>query len=108
MNCARFKSRNRRDQRMLHVFRQRRRDAVRINGVIVETFRLQENLMAVALAEFDDLVFDRRTITRARARDLSGIHRRAMHVGANDVVRRRDRARDAALDLRILDPRRQN
>ena len=33
---------------------------------VVETFRLQKNLMAVALAEFYDLVFDRRTIARAR------------------------------------------
>ena len=76
--------------------------------MIVEPFRLQKNLMAVALAEFDDLVFDRRTIARAAARDLSGIHRRAMHVGADDLVRRFDRARDAAFDLRIVDARRQH
>ena len=43
--------------------------------------------MAVALAEPHDLVFDRWTIARAAARDLSGIHRRAMHVVANDRVR---------------------
>ena len=92
---------NRRNECVLNFFRQRRRNSVRINGVIVEAFRFEKNLMAVALAEFDDLIFDRRTITRARAGDLSRVHRRAMHVGADDVVRRRDRARDGALDLRF-------
>src|SRR6185503_3156533 len=99
---------NGRDQRVLHVFGQRGRDAVRIDGGVVETLRLQKNLMAVALAELHDLVFDRRTIARAARGDLSGIHRRAMYVGADDVVRRRDRTRDAALNLRIVDARGEN
>ena len=60
--------------------------------------------MPVALAEAHDLVFDRGAIARAAARDLAGIHRRAMHVGADDLVRRRRRAGDAALDLRRFDP----
>ena len=84
-----FQARNGRDQRALDVLRQRGRNAVRIDRVIVEPFRLQENLVAVALAEADDLVLDRRAIARAAARDLAGIHRRTMHIGADDRVRRR-------------------
>src|SRR5581483_1340855 len=98
-----LESGNGRDQRALHLFRQRRRNAVRIDGRIVETFRLQKNLVAVALAELHDLVFDRRAVARTSAGDLSGVHRRAMDVGADDVVRRLGGARDAALDLRIVD-----
>ena len=75
------------DERVLHLFRKRRRNSVWIDGVIVETFRLQKNLMAVALAELHDLVFDRRTITRTAACDLSRIHRRTMNVVADDLVR---------------------
>src|SRR5664279_3667727 len=59
--------------------------------------------MAVALAEFHDLVLDRWAVTRATTCDLPGIHRRAMHIGANDLMRRRDRACDAALNLRRRD-----
>ena len=98
-----LQSGNGRDQSVLHVFRQRCRNAVRINGVVVESFRLEKNLMAVAFAEFYDLVFDRRTVTRTATCDLAGIHRRAMHVVANDLVRGGNRARDAAFDLRIGD-----
>ena len=32
--------------------------------MIVEAFGLEKNLMAVAFAELNDLVFDRRTVTR--------------------------------------------
>ena len=76
--------------------------------MIVETFRLEKNLMAVTLAEFYDFIFDRRTVTRTTAGNLPRIHRRTMHVGADDVVRRRDRARDGALNLRIFNSLRQN
>ena len=61
-----LQSRNRRHQRRLHIFRQRCRDAVRIDRRVVETFRLEKNLMPVALAEAHDLVFDRRAIARTR------------------------------------------
>src|SRR2546421_7605988 len=40
-------------------------------------------------------VLDRRAVARAAAGDLPGIHRRAVYVGANDVVRRRRGAGDA-------------
>ena len=96
---------NRCDQSELHVLRQRGRDPVRIDGGVVEAFRLEKDLMPVALAEAHDLVLDRGAIARPAALDLAGIHRRAVDVGADDLVGRRRRAGDAALDLRIGDAR---
>src|SRR5262249_46084607 len=93
---------NRCDQCMLHVSRKRCRNSIRIDGVIVQTFRLQKNLVTVALAELNDLVFDRWTITRTTACDLSRVHRRTMDIVAYDFVRGFHGARDAAFDLRIF------
>ena len=56
----------------LHIFGERGRDAVRIDGVVVETFRLEEDLVPLALLEAHHLVFDRRAIARA---DASGCRR---------------------------------
>ena len=72
-----------------------------IDRGVVQPFRLQENLVPVALAEAHDLVLDRRAIARPAARDLAGIHRRAMHVGADDPMRGLGGPGDAALDLRV-------
>ncbi len=94
---------NGRDQRPLHLLRQGGRDAIRIDGRIVEPFRLEENLMPVALAEAHDLVLDRRAVARAAARDLARIHGRAMDVVANDAMGRLVGAGDAALDLGLCD-----
>src|SRR5215475_16048882 len=55
---------NRRDQSVLHVFRKRRGNSIRIDRVIVETFWLQKYLVPVPLAELHNFVFDCRTITR--------------------------------------------
>ena len=71
-----------------------------IDRGVVETFRLQEDLVPVAIAEADDLVLDRGAIARPGALDLPGIHRRAMHVGPDHLMGRRRGAGDAALDLR--------
>ena len=60
--------------------------------------------MPVALAEAHDLVLDRRTVARANALDLARVHRRAMEVGANDLVGRRSGRRDMTGDLRRGDP----
>src|SRR6266576_5371045 len=56
--------------------------------------------MSVAVAEADDLVLDRGTIARSGALDLSGIHRRAMHIGPDHLMGSGRGPRDAALDLR--------
>ena len=74
------------EERMLHVLGQRGRDAVRIDGVVVETLRLEKDLVAAALLEADDLVFDRGTIARADALDGAGVHRRAIEIGGDDGV----------------------
>ena len=82
---------------------QRGGDAVRIDGGVVQPLGLEENLVPVALAEAHDLVLDRGAIARAPARDLPGIHRRAVHIRPDDVVGRLRGASDAALDLRRFD-----
>ena len=99
-----LESGNGREDRELNLFRQRGRDAVGIDRGVVEPFRLQEDLVAVAVAEPDDLVLDRGTIARTAALDLTGIHRRAMHVGPDHFMGRRRRPGDPALDLRRRDP----
>jgi hypothetical protein len=71
--------------RKLDFLRQRSRDAVRIDGGVVEPFGLQEDLVTVAVAEANDLVLDR-TVARAAALDLAGIHRRAMHIGPDHLM----------------------
>ena len=71
----------------LNVFRQRGRDAVRIDGVIVQALGLEKDLMASAILEADDLVLDGWAVARPDALDLAGVHRRAMDVRRNDRVR---------------------
>ena len=64
-----FQSRNRPDEFGLNLFRKRRRDAVRINRDIIDTLGLEEDLMAISLAEAHNLVFDRRAVARAAPLD---------------------------------------
>ena len=99
-----FQTRDGRKDCKLDLFGQRGRDAVGIDGRILEPFRLQEDLMAVAVAEADDFVLDRRAIARTAALDLAGIHRRAVHIGPDHVMGLRRRAGNPALDLRGHDP----
>ena len=63
-------------------------------------FGLQEDLVAAAVGEADDLVLDRRAVARADALDLAGIHGRAIEVPPDELVGRRGRGGDAAGDLR--------
>src|SRR6185369_14372458 len=82
-NPRALQARNSRNDGELDVLRQRGRDAVRIDGGVIETLRLQEDLMPIAFTEAHDLVFDRWTIARPAALDLAGIHRRPVHIGAD-------------------------
>ena len=84
----------------LHLGRQRGRKPIGIDGRIVEPFGLEENLVAVAIGEADDLVFDRRAIARPAALDPPGIHRRTMQIVGDDPVRLGGGAGDMAADLR--------
>ena len=81
--------------------RQRGRDAVRIDRVVVEAFRLEEDLVPLAIGEAHHLVLDRRAVAHARGRDLARIHRRAMQVGADQRVGRGVGMGDPAGDLRV-------
>ena len=53
----------------------------------IQSLRLEEKLVCGLIGKFDDLVLDRRTISRANRLNLATVHRRAMHVLANDAVR---------------------
>src|SRR5258708_26106784 len=64
--------------------------------------------MPIALAEAHDLVLDRGAITRPFARNLARIYRRAVDVVADDAVSGGVRARNAALNLGVIDARRQH
>ena len=96
---------DRMQERFLHILGQGCGDAVRIDGrnilVLRQALRLEEDLVAVTLAEPDDLVLDRRTVARTDALDPTGIHGRAVNVVADDRMRRRVRPCDAARDLTV-------
>src|SRR5690606_7228140 len=87
-------------QRFLDLPRQRGRNPVRIDGRIVEPFRLEKNLVPLPIGEADDLVLDRGAIARAHAFDLPRAHRRPVKILPNDGVGLRRRRRDVAGDLR--------
>ena len=87
------------DDASLNRLRQRRRDAVRIDDRVVETFRLEEDLVSLAVAEANHLVFDRGAVAGTAAADTAGIHRRPVEVCPNEIVDGRRRAGDAAGDL---------
>src|SRR5262249_60358246 len=88
----------------LHILRQRRRNAVWIDRVIVEALGLEEDLVALALLKANHLVFDRWTVARADALDRARVHRRAGEVRLDDGVGGLGRVRDVADDLRRDDP----
>src|SRR4029077_20836269 len=83
--------------------RQRRGNTVGIDGFVVQSLGLQENLMPVALGKPNHLVFNRRTVTRADAVDLPRIHRRQMQVLTDDRMRRRGGRSYVAIALRRAD-----
>ena len=64
-----------------------------------ETFRLEEDLVAVAPRKPHDLVFDRRAIPRTDAFDRARIHRRTVEPGTDDLVGARVGMRDPAGNL---------
>ena len=70
----------------LHIERQRGRNSVRIHLVRGQALGLEKDLMARLAGEPVNLVFNRRAIARADAFDHSRVHRRAIQVGADDIV----------------------
>ncbi|CCJ83103.1 hypothetical protein BN134_3876 [Cronobacter dublinensis 1210] len=70
----------------LHVKRQAGRDAVRINFVTGEPFRLKEDLVRVAIGEAHHFIFDRRAVARPDPLDNACVHRAAIEVIADHVM----------------------
>src|SRR5690349_4626696 len=68
--------------------------------MIIETFRLEEDLMAITIREALHLVFNGRTVTRPPPLDGSREQRRAVEVHPNDIVGSLVRPRDGAGELR--------
>jgi hypothetical protein len=64
-----FQARDRSQERLLDLGRQRGRDAIWIDRVVIEAFGLEEDLVGRAVGEADDLVLDRGAIARADALD---------------------------------------
>ena len=58
--------------------------------------------MHLLVGKFDDLVFDRRAIARPDGLDLPAIHRRAVHVLADDAVGFGRGPRNVAGNLRVV------
>src|SRR5690606_30895988 len=65
---------------------QRSADAIGVNPVSRESFRLEEYLVTVAITEAMDLVLDGRTVTRPGRFDRAGEQGRAVQALANDRV----------------------
>ena len=83
--------------------RQRVRDPVGIDRVVVEALGLQEDLMPGTAGEPHHLVLDGGAVARADAADLAGIHRRAGEIGADDGVGRLGGGGYPAANLCVLD-----
>ena len=96
------------DESFLHILRQRRRNPVRIDRVAIlrtrKTFRLEEDLVFVAIGKPLHLVLDRRAIARTTSRDRAGIDRRLVQVVADHRVDLGRRPGDPARNLRHRDP----
>jgi len=68
------------DEFFLHVQGQGAGRAVEVDLVCVEAFRLDKDMMTVSVREAHHLVLYGRTVTRACARDFSGVERGAVYV----------------------------
>src|SRR4030095_13850901 len=78
-----LETRDRTHELELHVEGQARRNAVRVNLVRRQAFRLDEDLVRGLVREAMDFVLDGRAVARTDAFDHAGEHRRAVAAGAN-------------------------
>jgi hypothetical protein len=91
MNSARLNPGNAWTIRFLNVARQAHRQAVDVDLVHIQAFRLQENLVALAVGKAHHFVFERRAIARTDAGNLSVVQRRSPDVLPHEIVRARAR-----------------
>ena len=85
----------------LHLHRQRRRHSVHINLVRIQPLGLKKKLVLRLVGKLDDLVLDRRAIARPDPLNPSRIHRRPMHILANNAQRLRRGECNVAAHLRL-------
>ncbi len=99
-----FETGQRVDERFLHVARQAHREAVDVDLWNVEAFGLEEDLMRLLVGESHDLVFERWTVSRSNARNLSVVERGLADIRPDQVADAVVRIEDVAADLLAIDP----
>ena len=87
------------DDCQLHVDGQGRAHAIDVDLVRLQALRFQIKLVRFLIGKLDDLVLDRGAIASPDAVDLSAVHRRAVHVIADDAVSFRRGVSDVAWHL---------
>src|SRR5437763_15394047 len=70
---------------------------------MLESLGLDKDLMALLVGEANDFVLDRRAVARAGGLDLAGVHRRAVKIRADHLVRLRAGVGQVAEHLRQLE-----
>src|SRR5687768_14151254 len=93
-----LESRHRANDGELHVAWQRHRKAVDVDLVDVDPFRLEVDLVTLAIREPHDLVFERRTVPRSDAMNLTVEERTLIDVTAHEIVNPRGRMHEPALN----------
>ncbi len=84
---------------VLHVERQARGDAVRVDFVRPQSLGLHEDLVGRLVGEADDFVLDGRAVARTHSLDDPGEHRGPVGGGANDLVGSLVCLRNETIDL---------
>ena len=91
---------------LLHIGGQRSGDAVAVDFIGLESFRLEENLVRGFVGKAHDLVLNARTIPRPARLNLPGVHRGAMQIRSDQLMHARVRMRDVHRHLRQRGKRR--
>ena len=94
-----LEARQRVNELLLDLARQRHREAVDVDLVDVEAFRLEIDLVPLPVGEPHDLVFERRTVARTDALNLSVVERAAIDDAANEIAHAIVRVQQPAADL---------
>ena len=85
-DCCVFEARKRTNQLLLHIPRQRHREAVDVDLVDVQPLQARGRSGAAPIGESHDLVFERRAISRTDALNLAVVQRGCADVAANEIA----------------------